>query len=94
MRFGWMLFIVPFIIILKPGLLMLGDWYEVAVAFLVTFAFITVATTPHLQLWARLPLVALCIFAIAWNGSQWIAVALSTAALTVLFLRKVALRRG
>ena len=91
MRFGWMLFIVPFIFILKPGLLMLGNWQEIVVAFVVTFAFINVATTPHLRWWARLPLVGVCAFAIAWSGPQWIALALSTAALALPFFRKMAL---
>ena len=91
MRFGWMLFVVPFIIILKPGLLMLGNWHEILVAFLVTFAFINVATTPHLRWPARLPLVGVCTLAIAWSGPQWIAVTLSTAALAFPHLRKMAL---
>lgn len=91
MRFGWMLFVVPFVIILKPGLLMLGGWQDIVVAYLVTFAFINVATTPRLRWWARLPLVAVCAIAIAWSGPQWIALALATAALALPFLRKMAL---
>lgn len=91
MRFGWMLFIVPFVIILKPGLLMLGDWQHILVAFVVTFAFINVATTPHMSWRGRLPLVAVCALAIAWSGPPWIALAMATTALALPYLRKMVL---
>jgi len=86
-RFGWTLFVMPFIIVLRPGLLMLGSWDGILLSFLVTFVFITVVTSAHLERWIKLPLVLVSALAIAWNGPQWVALALSTAALLFLFPR-------
>jgi TRAP transporter 4TM/12TM fusion protein len=89
MRFGWMLFVIPFIIVLRPGLLGLGPWDEILVSFIVTFIFITVVTSTHLGRWIKLGLVLVSTLAIAWNGPQWVALALSIAALPFLFFKNV-----
>jgi len=80
MRFGWMLFVIPFIIVLRPGLLMLGEWHDILAACVVTFVFISVVSARHLGRWMKLSLILTSALAIIWNGSQWVAFALSIAA--------------
>jgi len=89
MRFGWMLFVIPFVIVLRPGLLLLGPWDEILVSFIVTFIFITVVTSERLGRWIKATLILISALAIAWNGPQWVALALSIATIPFLYFTNV-----
>ena len=73
MRFGWMLFVMPFLIVLKPGLLLLGSWAEIALAVLVTFAFLASATAAGMSRVLKLALVSISLGALLWPGPGWVA---------------------
>ncbi len=94
MRFGWILFVIPFVIALSPGLLMLGSWMEIATAYLTTFVFVA-ATTARLGIALKLALMGLSASAILWPGADWQAVLIAVCVVGFLGTRShMALRRA
>lgn len=89
MRFGWVLFLMPFLIVFRPGLLLLGGFQIVAVDFFVSFSLLLVATTDRLARVAKGALLSICIAAVGWPGTQWLAVLLSLMALLVLTVKSL-----
>ncbi|MEO0911976.1 MAG: TRAP transporter fused permease subunit [Pseudomonadota bacterium] len=83
MRFGWILFAMPFLIALQPGLVMSGTLPEIALALFTVFIFITIATSQ-----ARGPLraamLALSGGAILLGNAPAASMLLSCAAITPL----------
>ena len=73
LRFGWILFVMPFIIVVQPGLVLLGGWQAVGQGVVVTFVFILTATAPGLKPGLRTGLAALAAVAVFWRGPDWVA---------------------
>ena len=93
MRFGWILFVMPFIIVLQPGLVLLGGWLEVGCAALVSCVFIVAATQPGLKPGLRAGVVAVAGAGILWRGSDWVTLATSLALAAFLLGRSRLLHR-
>lgn len=84
MKFGWTLFVIPFIIVLRPGILLIGGWREIAEAFLVAFVFISAATSTLRSRWIKSVLVMVSAAAVPWNGPQWVVLITSLAVILCL----------
>ncbi|QHQ36058.1 TRAP transporter permease [Algicella marina] len=85
MRFGWVLFAMPFLIALQPGILLVGSWSEIAVSFLTIYVFIHAVTSRvRAQRWL---LAAVAAAAVCLEGSLAIALALSVIGCQVLLPR-------
>ncbi len=94
MRVGWAAFILPFIFVATPALLMLGSWGEIALASALSAAGISAITAAIIGYWARpLPLAVRAGLLVAGAASLPIAyipldlaVRIGAAALSVLAL--------
>lgn len=79
LRFGWILFVMPFVVVAQPGLVLLGGWEAVLQGVLVMLAFILAATAPGLTPGLRTGLAGLALGAVFWSGPGWIAQAVAVA---------------
>gem|GEM_PF-2846911 len=80
-RFGWILFVMPFLIVLQPGILLIGTALEIVTAYTAIAAFVMVATSTALP--SKTPQVGgvgLVLAMIYLPGPAWL-LALSAAAL-------------
>lgn len=87
MKFGWVLFVLPFLVVLQPGLLFIGTWVDFARAVVICTVFVTLATDCRLDRRLRLGLVVVSVVAIAAPVAHWGMAALSMALASPLLFR-------
>lgn len=87
LRFGWIMFAMPFAIALKPGILMIGSWAEIVTAFFVITVFILAATSNANNWRIRFILTALAAFAICWTGQQAVSLLLAGGVASAMFFQ-------
>ncbi len=92
LRFGWILFVMPFVIVAQPGLVLLGGWQAVGQGVLVTLVFILAATAPDLKPGLRTGLAAIALLAVFWRGPDWVALAVAVGIALFLVVRARARR--
>ncbi|MCB1356157.1 MAG: TRAP transporter fused permease subunit [Maritimibacter sp.] len=88
LRFGWVLFAMPFAIVARPGLVGLGGSVAVGQAIAVTLVFLLAATQPGLRPVPRAGLAGLALGAVVWPGADWVSLAASALVAAVLLARR------
>ncbi|MCB1329510.1 MAG: TRAP transporter large permease subunit, partial [Maritimibacter sp.] len=91
LRFGWVLFAMPFVIVAQPGLVGIGGPVAVGQAVAVTLVVLLAATAPRLGVVLRAALTGLALVAVVWPGPGWGALGLSASVAAGLWALR---RRG
>ena len=88
LRFGWILFVMPFVLVAQPGLVLLGGPAAIALGVALTLVFVLAATAPGLSPAPRAGLAGLALAAAVWPGPVWLTLGVAAAVALVLFAQR------